>query len=380
MFKTPNCVDLRMNPYFIHGIIFLLAMILLVKGSDIFVDSAARLARKLGISELIVGLTFVAIGTSIPELGSAIVASLQNAPELVIGNIIGSNIANICLIVGFTAVVHTIKANDLMVFRDGYIVLFMTIIFYLFMWGHILPAFTGLRIISWAEGVFFLILFVAYIIYVIEKKQPVFGRSHLREYLGYAAKMSFITTIKDHILHRRAPSEEEKKEKEQTRRLFKEALFKEIIFALLGLAALIIGAKYVVEEAIWGAAVFGIPQSIVGVTVVALGTSLPELAVAVSAARKNLGDIVIGNVIGSNITNILLVGGVASLITPLKVTWIVLLVYGPLMLFVTFLFLFIMRTRWKISRFEGLCLLLIYIVFISATAVPYFVDLPFLPI
>ncbi len=367
-----------MDPNLVHGLVFVLAMVFLVKGADIFVDASARLARKLGVSELVVGLTFVAVGTSMPELASSIVAVLTDAPEIVIGNIVGSNIANICLIVGIAAIIHQIKANEFMVFRDGSIMLFITLIFYLFMWGHILPAFTGMRVISWAEGVFFLVLFFAYTIYVIEKKKPVFGRSHLREFIGYAAKMRFITTIKDHLLRRRTPTEEERMEKEQAWRLFWEAFAKDMIFAAVGLAALIVGARYVVVEAVWSAATFGIPRSMIGMTAIALGTSLPELAVAISAARKGFGDIVIGNVIGSNITNILLVGGVASLIAPLRITWSVLLFFGPFMFAVTILLLLIMRTRWKVTMVEGFCLLLLYLVFIAVTASTFFIDMPFL--
>lgn len=340
-----------------NAIIFVVGLILLVKGSDIFVKSSASIAKLFHISEFIIGLTLVAIGTSLPELAASVTAALKNNTGLVVGNITGSNIANIGLIIGIAAAIGTIKTKEIMLKRDGLIMLFVTALFYfLTLFGDL----------SWWGGLILLVLYFSYVMFLIHYRSEIKKLPHFMDYMRYLVTFRYVETV--YSLARGGTSE-----RKERRRLTKEKamdnkfkIIKDVVFIILSLTAVIVGANFLVDGAVYTAMYFHIPETVVGITMLAIGTSLPELSVCISAARKGYSEIILGNVIGSNITNVLLIGGVASLIHPLTVEVSEVLFIGPVMVIFTIVLILFTWSGWKISRKEGIIFLVSYFVFIIA--------------
>ncbi|MBQ8613413.1 MAG: calcium/sodium antiporter [Ruminiclostridium sp.] len=243
--------------------------VLLIKGADLFVDGSSGIAAKFGIPQLVIGLTIVAMGTSAPEAAVSISAALKGSADITIGNIVGSNILNILIILGLSSVIVPIAVAPSTIKIETPFMIAITGIMLLL----------GLdRTISLIDGIIFLVLFAAY--------------------LAYLFMMA-------------------KKNKENQEETAKElSVPKAIIFAVLGLAMIVIGSNVTVDAATKIAEAIGLSERFIGLTIVALGTSLPELFTSVAAARKGNADIAIGNIVGSNIFNILFVIGISALIVP----------------------------------------------------------------
>lgn len=382
----------------INILIFLGGLVLLVKGADFFVLSSSRIARKFGISELVIGLTLVSVGTSVPELASSLAASFQQASGIVMGNILGSNIANIGLIASAAALLTNIRTEEVMLKRDGYIMLFSSFLLFLFILDFE---------ISRLEALIFILFYLAYILFLIDKVRKHEENIYFKHFMIYFFKFEYLSNLKSRInLHiqkyergnkglgntkksileagkstqKRNESEfgtkkrieaefETEAEYEDTdldiiEENFSEANILIEFFKLIASgAAIIIGAKYFVEQAIFFARLLEVPETLVGITLVAVGTSVPELMVTVSAARSNYGDIAIGNVIGSNIANISLILGCSGLVHPITTNYLVVYYIAPFMLIISALLLLFIRTSWKIKKLEGLVLLLLYLGF-----------------
>ena len=244
---------------------------MLVKGADWFVDGTSGMARKLGIPQLVVGLTIVAMGTSTPEAAVSITAALKNNAGIAIGNVIGSNILNILIILGVTAVITTVAIQKSTLYVEIPYMLVVTIVL-------ILMGLDGK--VSRIEGILLWGMFLIYL-----------------AYLYYLAKKG-------------------KEEKEKV----EESIWKLIVSAILGGAIVVWGSDITVDAATKIAQILGMSERFIGLTIVALGTSLPELVTSVTAARKGNADIAIGNIVGSNIFNILFVIGTAALIIPVPYT------------------------------------------------------------
>jgi cation:H+ antiporter len=332
----------------------LLGLVFLVKGSDYFVKSASSIAEKLGVSEFIIGLTLVAVGTSIPELASSIAASLQHASGIVVGNVVGSNIVNIGLIVGIAAFLSPMKTEVEMLRRDGYIMLFAAVLFFVF-------ALNGE--LSKIESGIFLLLYIAYSFFLFEEAEKYEGKLHFKEFIIYFFKFQYINSARQKIngiSNGANPTNGDSGNKTGQ----KEGFSKDILTLVLSCAAIIIGANYFVEESIFFAELIGISDTIIGTTLVAVGTSLPELAVTVSAARQGYGNIALGNIIGSNITNVLLILGVSGLLFPIAIAKISLFFSTPVMIFISIVLLIFISTDWEIKRWEGVALMAIYAAFL----------------
>lgn len=248
-----------------------LGFVLLIKGADWFVDGAAGIAARFGIPQLVIGLTIVAMGTSAPEAAVSITAAKTGNAGITIGNVLGSNIMNILVILGITAVITNIAVQKSTV---EYEIPFMLIIT-----GILLVlGTTGNRIVFW-EGVVLWVLFLIYFAYLFKMARKGNGNE----------------------------GEEEEKSR---------ALWLQIILLIVGAAGIILGADLTVDNASKIASALGMDDRLIGLTIVAFGTSLPELVTSVTAARKGKADIAIGNIVGSNIFNILFVVGTTALITP----------------------------------------------------------------
>lgn len=282
---------------------------LLTIAADWLVSGAAGLARRIGVSSLVIGLTVVAFGTSMPELVVSVDASLANNPGIAVGNAVGSNIFNIALILGLTALICPISCNKNVIRRDVPIMIAVSGL----MWYFALD-----RHISRLEAGFLFSLLISYTVYSI-----------------YQARQE-------------TKAAEEKDESDRA-----TTLKGEIWLIVTGLVAMIAGSKLLLQGSVAVAKSIGISDEVIGLTLIAAGTSLPELVTSIVAAYKNQSDIAIGNVVGSNIFNLLGILGVAGMILPMEVSEHMTGIDCPVMFVLSLACLPIMRTGFTISRIEG---------------------------
>lgn len=264
--------------------LIVVALVLLVKGADFFVDGAAGIAGKCRISPLVIGLTVVAFGTSMPELAVSVTSAATGSTDLSIGNVVGSNIANILLILGVSALVCKLPVRRASLVLDIPVLLIASVLLIgLGIWGGAL---------EWWDGLIFLAVFAVYMVILMRgarKDPPIPEEEKIpKSRLGiwYAHK--------------------------------KERTWFLVVLTVLGLGMVVGGGTLLVEGAKYVARAAGMSERVIGLTVVAVGTSLPELVTSVVAASKKQTDIAVGNIIGSNIFNILLIVGVSSLVAPLE--------------------------------------------------------------
>jgi cation:H+ antiporter len=337
-------------------VVLIFGLVFLVKGSDFFVKSAVGIATKLSVSEFVIGLTLVAAGTSIPELASSVAASLKQQSEIVIGNIVGSNIANIGLIIGLAATIAVIKTREEMLKRDGYIMLFAALVLYLFILNGL---------ISRIEAVIFLLLYFAYIMFLFKEKPKYRGEYGFKEFITYFFKFEYVRAMINAVYNYNKRRTKTISPREPKSKEFRAGFAKDCIILILSGGAVIFGAHYLIAEAVFFAEHFHISKTFIGLSLVAVGTSLPELSVSVSAARNGFGDIAIANVIGSNIANIFLILGVSAFVFPVSIQRITLLFIAPFMIVMTILLLIFIKSQWELRRIEGVAFLILYTAFMT---------------
>ena len=324
-FCTPNM--------FLNIVIFLAGSYILIKGSDIFVDSAAAIARSWHVSELVIGLTLVSIGTSIPELATSIIAQLSHDSDFVIGNVAGSNVTNISLILGAAlAVGGTMPFQRSLMKRDT---LFMNALFIVtIVMFYITPQVAG-------------------------KNGPVYGL----DWIG-GIILLIGAGIYSYALFKTTPPEEEEGAADEKISQLKE--FALLIVSLLMVAS---GSKAMVDTVQWGAKELGISTVIISATIVAFGTSVPELAVTITGVLKKKADMAIGNIVGSCIFNILLIFGAAAVINPLGINsglpgWVTLIAMIPVGLLLLG-FMLIGYKKQELPRWSGFVFLALYAGFLT---------------
>lgn len=304
---------------FIQILLLILGFVMLIKGADWFVDGAAGIARKFGIPSLVIGLTIVAMGTSAPEAAISISAAFKGSADIAVGNVLGSNIMNILIILGLTAIITPLAVQKSTIKYEMPFMILITVVFGLLgLFDNVLGIFDG--IILW-------LLFIAYL-----------------AYLFFMAKKG------------RAENEEDEENVDIPGR----SMPKLIIFGLIGVALIIFGSNITVDAASNIARTFGMSERFIGLTIVALGTSLPELVTSITAGLKKNADIAIGNIVGSNVFNVLFVIGTSALITPVA--------YQPQFLFDTIvcvatavlLLVCLLNKDKKLKRWAGILMLLCY--------------------
>jgi cation:H+ antiporter len=340
-------------------LLFGAGLLLLVKGADYFVKAAASLARKLGVSDFVIGLTLVALGTSVPELASALAAAFRGQGGLVLGTVIGANVANILLVTGIAAAFAAIRTRREMIGRDGFIMLGATILFCVFAWNGTIHR---------GEAAVLLLVYFVYILFLFTARADMEGQYGFRQFLRYFFRFRYILTLRDGVragFGRRQAGAAGKIE-----RTFREGILKELLAMLAGGAAIAFGADLFVGAASFLAERLGVPPVVIGASIVSLGTTLPEMSVTVSAARKGFGNIALGNVLGSCITNIGLIVGAAGLISPLGAARARLPLLLGFLLLASMLLLVFIRSAWRIRRWEGAISLALYAVY---AALLYFV-------
>ncbi|TPV35409.1 calcium/sodium antiporter [Paucihalobacter ruber] len=304
-------------------ILFVIGFVVLIKGADLLVDGAASIAKKLKISSIVIGLTIVAFGTSAPELIVNIFASASGNTEIAIGNILGSNIANILLILGISSIIYPLVTKENTVWKEIPLCLLGAIILGVMANDMLIDKtlFSGLTRIDGIVLIAFFIIFLYYT-FGISKISADTEETEIKEF-GY---------------------------------------LKSSVFIILGLVGLSLGGKWIVDGAVKIAELFDISQSLIGLTVVAIGTSLPELATSAIAAYKKQTDIAIGNVVGSNIFNIFWILGLSSIIRPLPFqvdsNWdIVMTILSSLLLFA----IMFIGKKHTVERWQGVVMILMYV-------------------
>jgi len=310
--------------------LFAAGLVALYFGAEWLVGGASRLATSYGISPVVVGLTIVAFGTSAPELVVSGLASLRDAGDIAVGNVVGSNIANVALILGISAIIRPIAVKRGLMVRDVPIMIGFSALFLLV---------ASNLVISRVEGVLLLGLFLLYMLRV--------GLSALRE--SEAARE---LALKEQALFESLPGG-------------KPRPGKDILMSVAGTVTLVVGAQLLVGSATSIARGLGVSEVIIGLTLVAFGTSIPELAASVAASVRGEAQIVIGNIVGSNIFNISLILGSASVLRPLAIQPSILWLEGPIMVLLAVVLLPFTFTSLCLNRWEGGALLAGYGGFIA---------------
>ncbi len=327
-------------------LLLLVGFVLLVKGAGYFVEGSSSIARKVKIPGVIVGLTIVAMGTSLPELAVSVTAGLNHANEIAISNVVGSNLFNLIVVLGVCAAISPVAVDKSVMKFDMPFMLGMTALLAFFFADFIKPwsgavetGFAGT--LTRANGIFLLICFVGYMALTVRK-----ALAHRKN----AISQDKINNNNKKDLEQEDSNEEEIKE---------QSLLVSIIFILGGVVAIKYGGDFVVNSASDLAIKFGMSETLVGLTIVAAGTSLPELVTSIVAAKKGETGLAIGNVVGSNIFNLLFILGVSSVISPIAVIMDSLVDIIIILIISVVVFIF-GKSKNTISRKEGIVMFLIY--------------------
>ncbi len=313
-------------------IVYLVAgLVLILAGANYLTDGSSAIARRLGVSDLVVGLTVVAFGTSTPELVVTLMSAINGATSLAVGNVVGSNIFNILVIIGVTALIRPMKVERTVNNVDLPLVVLASVALLAVSLGPMLGTCNPMPEITRVDGILFLLFFLIFMRLTLARA---------RAGVGDAAP--------------EAPKAEEKK----------SSVVKSVLFIIGGLAGLIFGGQLFVDGASGIARSLGVSEGVIGLTIVAIGTSLPELATSIAAALKGMGGMAIGNVIGSNIFNVFFIAGAGAVVKPLQFGTIGLV---DMLVFTAASVLFFLSGRYigksVINRFEGAAMLLLYIAY-----------------
>jgi len=315
-----------MDNIVIFALILFFSLVVIIKSADVFLEGATTLAKILGLSEFLIGLTLVSIGTSVPEIASTGMASYEHHANLAIGNIYGSVLVQITFIMGIVVLFCPVKIEKAIIMRDGICMLGAVAILTIFVWPD-------KTLVMW-EAVVLISLYIIYITflvfyYVVRKKPPPDGQDDI------------------------SPGNDSKRAR----------LFKSLFLLGFGLALVVFGAAKMVDSAGKIALHFNVDESVIGTAITAFGTSVPELIVAAVAIKKAKG-LALGTLIGSNITDPLLSVGIAAVINPLEVSEVMTVFHYliPMTIIACVMVLWFMRTNFKLTRFEGSTLVILYLI------------------
>ena len=307
-------------------IILIIGFFLLIKGADIFVDGASSIAKKIGIPSVIVGLTIVSLGTSAPELAVSLISSFNGNNGIAVGNVLGSNLFNTLVVLGGTAIVAPLIIKKSTIKRDYITTLLVTILTCFLIFG-LVPK--SENMLSRTSGIILLVVCIAYMFILVK-----------------AAK-------KDSV-----------KDEENTSEI---KMSKNILLSLIGVVGIVFGGNLVVDSATNIAYALGMSEKLVGLTIVAVGTSLPELVTSIVAALKGENDIALGNVLGSNIFNLVLILGASATISPIVVSGVMLIDFIILIAVTLFIgaLIFFNKKDKRLGRLEGIILVGIYVAYLA---------------
>ena len=303
-------------------------LLLLVAGAELLVRSSVYVALRLGVSPLVVGLTIVSVGTSAPELVASVAAALQKSPGIAVGNIVGSNIANGLLVAGAAALIFPLRVARVTLRRDGVIAFVAALLFWAVCW---------LGLLNWIVGIFLLLSLALYVWQSYREADPVVASAGVPEG-SVAGPMARFGAL---------------------------AIPVAILGAIAGAGLLAFGGNLMVEAAVTLAQALGISEAVIGLTIIAVGTSLPELVTSMLAAFRRQSDIAFGNVIGSNIFNLLGIGGVTAILSQGEIPQRLVVFDFPVMLAATAVLLLFAATGRRVGRREGGLLVGAFVLYIG---------------
>ena len=307
-------------------ILLIVGFILLIKCADMFVEGCSNLAKFFGVSTLIIGLTIVAFGTSAPEAAVSLIASINGNNDITMGNIVGSNIANLLLILGASGLFAPLVAKKKIIYRDYVYSLLTYLVLFIMAAGYF---FAGAKtaIVTRTDGCL-LLCFLAIYLYSL-------------------------------LVDARKSARESKAEKAEGKKKFE---LKNIPFMIFGIIGIIVGGRFVVDSATNIATFLGVSQTVIGLTIVAVGTSLPELVTSIVAVRKGETDMAIGNILGSNIFNILFILGLTSIVSPVSFAFVSFIDIIIMSLAGIVVFFFILK-NYRIGRLKGVIMIVMYVLY-----------------
>lgn len=311
-------------------LLLLVGFALLIKGADFFVEGSSKIGALLNMSPLLIGLTIVAFGTSSPEATVSILAAIHGNADVAVANVVGSNIFNISLVVGLTALINPLKV-ECNTIRKEIPFTFLASITLIVLISDFALKVAPVNLITRSDGIILLLFFAVFMYYIFEV-----ARNSRDDVIAEQNKIN----------------------------VSKEKWGKNLLFTIGGLAAIIFGGDLVVDSSTTIALSLGMSQTMVGLTIVSVGTSLPELITSITAAVKKLSEIALGNIVGSNIFNILLVLGASSVISPLSIDDRIFFDV-ILMTFLTIVLFFFSRSQYRIAKSEGLVLALAYVAYMT---------------
>ena len=313
-------------------IFLIIGFILLIKGADFFVEGAASIARKFNVPSMIIGLTIVAMGTSAPEAAVSVTSSLAGQNDISVANVVGSNFFNILVVIGISSIITRLPVQKNTIKKDTPLLIISCILLLLF---------SSNSNISTVEGISFLIFFTYFLIITIKSAKD--------------SDNEFVTEVQTTA------------EGEAALEMVKDiSIFKTILLSVIGIIGIIYGGDMVVDSATKIAKTLGMSANLIGLTIVAVGTSLPELVTSVVATKKDETEIAIGNVIGSNIFNILLIIGLASTFSPLTISMFSLIDIIFMTIITILLYLFMKKSN-SLTKLHGYIFILIYIGYLTYT-------------
>jgi cation:H+ antiporter len=316
-------------------------LVLLVLGGEGLVRGAVQIAERLGVSPLLIGLTLVGFGTSTPELVTSVQASLAGSPGIAVGNVVGSNIANVLLILGVSALVFPVRVSSAALARDGVI------------GAAVAAAFVAVALFAALDrvvGGVFVLLLLGYLLYAW-RQESAGGGDHGAAF-DKAQAFEEVHPSGVHGVHAATPA------------AGRRGVLVSLALLVGGLALVVLGGRLLVDGAVALARALSIEEAVIGLTIVAVGTSMPELVTSVVAALRRHADVAIGNVLGSNIYNVLGIAGATGLIAPTAVPDGIARFDAPVMLAVAVLLLLVARTGWRIGRREGAGLVGLYALYV----------------
>ncbi|SHH41135.1 calcium/sodium antiporter [Tepidibacter thalassicus] len=304
-------------------LVLIIGFVFLIKGADFFVDGSSAIAKKFKVPPILIGLTIVAFGTSAPESAVSINAALKGSNEIALGNVVGSNLFNFLLVIGISSIINPMKVQKGTILKEFPFSILTSLVLFILCADISLQGASN-DVLSRADGLILLSLFLIFVYYLVE--------------MAILSKEDYKEEVKD------------------------ISLGKSIIISIVGIMGIILGSEWVVDSSSSIAIKFGMSQNLVGLTIVAVGTSLPELVTSIVAAFKNESDIAMGNVIGSNMFNLLFVLGMSSVIRPISINSVIFvdMIYLLIVTVLTYIFAITKRT---VYRGEGMFLTLSYVAY-----------------
>ena len=343
----------------INIVLLVLGVIIVLKGADWLTDGAVNIATRFGVSQMVIGLTIVAMGTSMPEFCVSMVSALKGTPDLAVGNVVGSNTLNTLLIVGCSALVAPIMVKRSSVKRDIPFAVVASLLMLLFC----LDGAIGRVDAAVLFAGFCLFMFVT-LKYAKTTEGPAAAVATSGAAMATAAAAS--TSVSETPTSQPSSSEASSSETsaQEASQASGTSMLKAVVMLVVGLLCLIAGSNMFVDNASFVASSLGVSDAVIGLTIVAGGTSMPELATSMVSAKKGNSDIAIGNVIGSNVFNILMIIGITGLVKPMHIAGITTL--DLIMMLASMLLMwFFCRTTYKVKRWEGAVLTIIYLAYLT---------------